>query len=107
MHEPDKAPNTTLINDKQFTVQWMANIGLFAGTALSLLGAILSLVSGMRFYLVSFVTIIFCVVTAQLASKVPAERARSTAALGIVINIILFIVIAILFIFVKEAAQAI
>ena len=107
MHEPDKDPDTSIISDKRWTVQWMANISLFGGVGLSVLGALLSVVSGRAvFYAVAVATIVFAALTMKLAKDIPDERARGTAALAIVLNVLLFIIALMLFIFFKEASRA-
>lgn len=108
MHEPDREPDTRIVTNKHFTIQWMANIALFGGVGLSILGALLSLLSGKGiFYIIALITIVFAASTMNLAKRVPDERARGTAALAIVLNILLFIIILIFFIFFREAAQTI
>ena len=86
----------------------MANIALFGGVGLTVLGALISLLSGRAvFYIVALITIVFAAITMNLSKRVPDERARGTAALAIVLNILLFIIIFIFFVFFKEAAQAV
>ena len=108
MHEPDKEPNTNIITNKRMTAQWMSQIALFIGLGLSIIGALLAILSGLfGFFLFSLPGIILAMITMEYSSRIPDERARNKAALAIILNIVLFFVLFIIFIFVKEASKAV
>jgi hypothetical protein len=90
------------------TAQWMSQIALFAGLGLSIIGALLAIISGLfGFFLFSLPGIILAIATMEYAKSIPDERARNKAALAIILNIALFILLFILFIFFKEASKAV
>jgi Na+-driven multidrug efflux pump len=106
MHEPDKEPDDSIITDMQFTVQWMANIALFGGLVFCMAGIFLTSITKKGvFLIIPTVAIISSVFIGKLAKQGHYERARSTASLAIIVNIIFFIIIFLIYLFVKEATQ--
>lgn len=106
MHEPDKEPETGFVDQKRFTVQWIANISLGCA-GLTIIGMLLSLLFGKLFYLVlSLSGILLAAWAIHLAKKLPDERIRTTGVISITINIVLFIIVLIITIFFREAVMS-
>ena len=107
MHEPDKLQDTHIISDKRMTAQWMSQIALFGGFGLSIIGALLAIFTSLfGFFLFSVPGIIFAIITMEYAKNIPDERARNKAVFAIILNIILFLLLFFIFIFFREASQA-
>lgn len=106
MHERDRPPDTRFITDERFVVQWMANISLILG-ALTIIGALLALISSKSvFLLLSALGIILAFISMRLARRIPDERARVTAVMSLILNIVVFFITLVVYLFVKEAAMA-
>jgi hypothetical protein len=106
MHEPDKFPDNKIISEQRFTAQWIANISLICA-AFTIIGMILALFSGKKlFFALSAIGIALAIWAIRWGSRIPDERVRVTGTLSVILNAVLFIVLMVIYLFVKEAGMA-
>ncbi|MFP4523944.1 MAG: hypothetical protein ACLFO2_01315 [Candidatus Woesearchaeota archaeon] len=107
MHEPDKAPDTRIMTDEKSTVQVVANISFFTGIGLTILGSLLALLTGKAsFFLLAIIGIGSSVAVMAWGARAGEQRAHTTATNALVVNAAIFLLVFLLFIFFKEALQA-
>ena len=107
MHEPDKEPDTRIIQNKRSAAEWLAVISFFGGTALTIIGSLLALLGGMPGFFLIVILGIGSAVTAMIwGGNLGDERAHTTATNALVLNAAVFLLVFLLYIFFKEALQA-
>ena len=107
MHQPDQFPTNRIITEERFTAQWIANISLVCG-AFTIIGMVLALVSGRNFFFtMSIVGIALAIWALRWGKRIPDERVRVTGSVSLVLNGVLFFILLIIYLFVKEAGMAI
>ncbi|MBD3209745.1 hypothetical protein GF367_05020 [Candidatus Woesearchaeota archaeon] len=107
MHEPDQEPDAKIVKNKRFVAQWTATLSLFIGLGLTIIGAVLSMLSNkFGFFLFVIPGLAASIVAMELSRNVPDKRAHSTAVLSLVLHVVFFFVLLIIFLFFKEAGSA-
>lgn len=101
-HQRDKAPDDSLIKNKKYFIQWMANISMILGI-IPLIGIVFSFILGTGIFIISaIIGLGFAITAINLSQQHRIERARWIAVVGLTLNSIVIFISIIIGIFFKE-----